>query len=327
MGDTSGAHCEIRLTDVRVPAGNLLGPRGQAFKIAQARLGPGRIYHCMRWLGQAQRAFDLMCERALDARGVRRAAGRQADGAELDRRLGGRDPGRAPDDARRRAEDRLGRRRARRDRADQVLRREGAPRRDRPRDPGARRARRLRRHAARADVPARPLRAHLRRARRGPPHVGRAPDPAPLRVPADARTRPRPARACCTSPSARPCRRGTTRPCRGRPRSRPCCRAARANCCIACSTRSPSSRISVVSTRSESNWSFQFASAASAASGPVTTLRPIVSGGSSHSISGSKQLARASSSLPALTRARRGCSTIAALPMTRKSCIAQRAES
>ena len=65
MGDTSGAHCEIRLTDVRVPAGNLLGPRGQAFKIAQARLGPGRLYHCMRWLGQAQRAFDLMCERAL----------------------------------------------------------------------------------------------------------------------------------------------------------------------------------------------------------------------------------------------------------------------
>ena len=65
MGDTSGAHCEIRLTDVRVPAGNLLGPRGQAFKIAQARLGPGRIYHCMRWLGQAQRAFDLMCKRAL----------------------------------------------------------------------------------------------------------------------------------------------------------------------------------------------------------------------------------------------------------------------
>jgi len=52
-------------SDVRVPAGNLLGPRGQAFKIAQARLGPGRIYHCMRWLGQAQRAFDLMCERAL----------------------------------------------------------------------------------------------------------------------------------------------------------------------------------------------------------------------------------------------------------------------
>ena len=66
MGETGGAHCELRLDGARVPADNLLGPRGQAFKIAQARLGPGRIYHCMRWLGQAQRAFDLMCRRALE---------------------------------------------------------------------------------------------------------------------------------------------------------------------------------------------------------------------------------------------------------------------
>ncbi|NBE97666.1 acyl-CoA dehydrogenase [Nonomuraea sp. KC401] len=58
-----GAHCEVRYDDVRVPAGNLLGPRGQGFVIAQKRLGPGRIFHCMRWLGQAQRAFDLMCRR------------------------------------------------------------------------------------------------------------------------------------------------------------------------------------------------------------------------------------------------------------------------
>jgi alkylation response protein AidB-like acyl-CoA dehydrogenase len=56
----------VRLDGARVPVENLLGPRGQAFKIAQARLGPGRIYHCMRWLGQAQRAFDLMCRRALE---------------------------------------------------------------------------------------------------------------------------------------------------------------------------------------------------------------------------------------------------------------------
>ncbi|MFG1946939.1 acyl-CoA dehydrogenase family protein [Nonomuraea sp. NPDC048826] len=58
-----GSHCEVRYEDVRVPAGNLLGPRGHGFVIAQKRLGPGRIFHCMRWLGQAQRAFDLMCRR------------------------------------------------------------------------------------------------------------------------------------------------------------------------------------------------------------------------------------------------------------------------
>ena len=64
MGSILGAHCEIRLTDVRVPKENLLGGRGQGFVIGQDRLGPGRIFHCMRWLGQMQRAFDLMCERA-----------------------------------------------------------------------------------------------------------------------------------------------------------------------------------------------------------------------------------------------------------------------
>ncbi|MEH6583648.1 MAG: acyl-CoA dehydrogenase family protein [Halioglobus sp.] len=58
-----GGHFEVAYDGVRVPEENLLGGRGEGFVIAQKRLGPGRIFHCMRWLGQAQRAFDLMCER------------------------------------------------------------------------------------------------------------------------------------------------------------------------------------------------------------------------------------------------------------------------
>jgi acyl-CoA dehydrogenase len=64
MGSTAGDHCEVWYRDVRVPRDNLLGDRGAGFVIAQRRLGPGRIFHCMRWLGQAQRAFELMVARA-----------------------------------------------------------------------------------------------------------------------------------------------------------------------------------------------------------------------------------------------------------------------
>jgi acyl-CoA dehydrogenase len=60
-----GGHAEIVYRDVRVPAENLLGAEGAGFLIAQHRLGPGRIHHCMRWLGVAQRAFDMLCERSL----------------------------------------------------------------------------------------------------------------------------------------------------------------------------------------------------------------------------------------------------------------------
>jgi len=59
-----GGHAEIRFDGVRVPAESLLGARGAGFLLAQSRLVPGRIHHCMRWLGVASRAFDMLCERA-----------------------------------------------------------------------------------------------------------------------------------------------------------------------------------------------------------------------------------------------------------------------
>jgi acyl-CoA dehydrogenase len=65
VGRGYGTHAEVIYDNVRVPVTNTLGNPGDGFLIAQKRLGPGRIHHCMRWLGQAQRAFELMCRRAL----------------------------------------------------------------------------------------------------------------------------------------------------------------------------------------------------------------------------------------------------------------------
>ncbi len=63
--EEEGAHALIHYDDVRVPADNLLGPEGEGFAVAQTRLGGGRVHHAMRAVGICQRAFDMMCERAL----------------------------------------------------------------------------------------------------------------------------------------------------------------------------------------------------------------------------------------------------------------------
>jgi len=67
MGDEGSdyaSHAEVRYDNCRVPQSNLLGREGEGFTIAQQRLGPGRIHHCMRWIGICERAFDLMCNYA-----------------------------------------------------------------------------------------------------------------------------------------------------------------------------------------------------------------------------------------------------------------------
>ena len=174
-------HCEVRYTRRPRAGANVLGEPGDGFRIAQKRLGPGRIHHVMRWLGQMQRAFELMCRRALEREAFGVAARGQADDPELDRRLRGGDPGVPPADARRGAQDRRRRRGARRDLGDQVLRRARPQRRDRPGGAGARRPRAHGRlplpsmyaHGAR--------RAHLRRPGRGAPHGRHPPHPEGVR--------------------------------------------------------------------------------------------------------------------------------------------------
>ena len=171
-------HCEVRFTGVRVPGARTRSAgEGEAFRLAQKRLGPGRIHHVMRWLGQMQRAFELMCRYANEREAFGGPLAEKqtvqnwiADSAaEIQAcRLLTMDAARKIDEgSEARVEVSLLKFYAAR-----VL-----VRGDRPRDPGPRRPRAHRRDAARTDGAPRPRGADLRRPGRGAPHGRRAADP------------------------------------------------------------------------------------------------------------------------------------------------------
>jgi acyl-CoA dehydrogenase len=137
-GDGFLSHAEVHYNDCAVPAEHLLGPQGAGFLLAQSRLGPGRIHHCMRWIGICERAFDLMCQRAATRLIPRQTPRHTADHPELDRREPRRDRRRTPHGPPHRLEDRPRRTRTaarERDLPHQVLRRRRPPARPRPRHP------------------------------------------------------------------------------------------------------------------------------------------------------------------------------------------------
>ena len=180
-GSGWSTHCEVWYRGVRVPVDNTLGEPGDGFRIAQKRLGPGRIHHVMRWLGQMQRAFELLCSYSLEREAFgSRLADKQTvqnwiadSAAEIHAcRLMTLDAAHKIDEGdEARVEVSVIK-----FYAAQVLHDV-----DRPRDPGARRARAHRRDAAGGDVRDGARRADLRRAGRGAPHGRQPADPEGVR--------------------------------------------------------------------------------------------------------------------------------------------------